>query len=394
MSGIANSHGLDGTLVEPDWPPLTFDEVRSLLLQYPALGKATQLLSVSPRPFSAASVVATQKQRVFIKRHERTVRDGEGLREEHRFMAHLRRRGAAVPRVFPAASGQTVVETMDWTYEVHDTPEGVDLYRDALSWTPFRSVAHAHSAGQTLACLHYASQGFQAPARESRPLTAGFTIFAASDPGAEFDYYVRERPALSDYLQERDCRDEALALLAPFHAQIVPLLPALPPLWTHNDWHASNLLWSDDSAQALAVAVIDFGLSDLTNAVHDVAHAIERNTIGWLALVQDPAHPESVPIYFDHVFALLDGYQSVRPLSREEALALAPMTALCHAEFALSETDYFLSVLHSEEKARMACEGYLVEHARWFRGAGVKLLDALTTWAETRWPNMRGAAPR
>ena len=53
------------------------------------------------------------------------------------------------------------------------------------------------------------------------------------------------------------------------------------------------------------------------------------------------------------------------------------MTALCHAEFALSETDYFLSVLHSEEKARMACEGYLVTHARWFRGAGSKLLDAL-----------------
>jgi nicotinamide mononucleotide transporter len=50
--------------------------------------------------------------------------------------------------------------------------------------------------------------------------------------------------------------------------------------------------------------------------------------------------------------ALLDGYESVRPLSDEEAAALAPMTALCHAEFALSEADYFLGVLHSEEKAR------------------------------------------
>ena len=64
--------------------------------------------------------------------------------------------------------------------------------------------------------------------------------------------------------------------------------------------------------------------------------------------------------------------------------SLAPMTALCHAEFALSETDYFLSVLHSEEKARMACEGYLIEHARWFRGAGAGLLNALREWAVTR----------
>ena len=38
-------------------------------------------------------------------------------------------------------------------------------------------------------------------------------------------------------------------------------------------------------------------------------------------------------------------------------------------------------MLHSEEKAWYACEGYLVLHARWFRGAGDKLLDALRTWA-------------
>ena len=57
-------------------------------------------------------------------------------------------------------------------------------------------------------------------------------------------------------------------------------------------------------------------------------------------------------MHLDHLLALLKGYESVSPLSLEEAAALAPMTALCHAEFALTETDYFLSVLHSEEKAR------------------------------------------
>jgi hypothetical protein len=61
------------------------------------------------------------------------------------------------------------------------------------------------------------------------------------------------------------------------------------------------------------------------------------------------------------------------------------MTALCHAEFALSETDYFLGVLHSEEKARMASEGWLVGHARWFRSAGGgRLLSALREWAAAR----------
>lgn len=381
MSSAMKAHGLDGTLVEPDWPPLRLDEVRAVLGEYPNLGEPTKLLSVSPRPFSAASVVATQSEHVFIKRHHRAVRDANGLSEEHRFIAHLRAHGAATPRVYAAASGATAIELDEWTYEVHETLEGVDLYEDALSWTPFQSVAHARSAGQALARLHQASEGYDAPVRKHRPLVAGFTIFAAPDVGAEMDGYIAARPALADYLERRSCRDEALELLAPFHAELLPLLHALPPLWTHNDLHASNLLWSDRRMDARAVAVIDFGLADRTNAVHDLAQAIERSIVGWLALVEEPLHPERVPVHFDHLHALLDGYESVRPLTHEEAAALAPMTALCHAEFALSETDYFLSVLHSEEKACMACEGYLIAHARWFRGAGSKLLDALRAWA-------------
>jgi Ser/Thr protein kinase RdoA (MazF antagonist) len=119
--------------------------------------------------------------------------------------------------------------------------------------------------------------------------------------------------------------------------------------------------------------------------VHDLAQAIERNIVEWLDLVDDPAREEGVRMHIDHLEALLDGYQQVRPLSEEEAAALAPMTALCHAEFALTEADYFLGVLHSKEKARLASMDYLVGHARWFRGAGGKnLLDAIRRWAAKR----------
>ena len=114
--------------------------------------------------------------------------------------------------------------------------------------------------------------------------------------------------------------------------------------------------------------------------------------VDWLALLNDPQHPHDVTVHYDHLFALLHGYESVRRLSREESLALAPMLALCHAEFALSETDYFLSVLQSEEKAWYACEGYLVLHAQWFCGAGGKLLDALRAWGRNQ-PVRGMAAP-
>ena len=81
----------------------------------------------------------------------------------------------------------------------------------------------------------------------------------------------------------------------------------------------------------------------------------------------------------------LDGYEEIRSLALEEAAALAPMIALCHAEFALTEADYFLGVLHSPEKARVATDNYLVGHAQWFRSAaGEKLARYVTPVGRTR----------
>ena len=380
---------MDGTLVAPDWPSLTFAELHPLLAQFPSLGEPIRIESFSPRPFSAASIVATREshgaeKRVFVKRHHRTVRDREGLLEEHRFLAHLLVHGVPVPRVLASAAGETAISLGESTYEIHEIPSGIDLYEDAISWIPFRTAAHAHSAGQALAHLHLAAKSFAAPSRAVRPLVASFTIFAAADPAAEMKRYLAARPSLAQHKAVHACAEQAVELLAPFHAELVPVFPALHPLWTHNDLHGSNLFWSDAGSRAYATAVIDFSLADRTNAMHDIAHAIERNIVEWLVLVNNPAHPDRVPIHFDHLHALLDGYDSVRPLSCQEAAALAPVVALSHAEFALSEADYFLGVLHSEERAAMAYDGWLVGHARWFRGPGQKLIGALRRWACSR----------
>jgi Ser/Thr protein kinase RdoA (MazF antagonist) len=381
MSATANAHGLDGRLVAPDWPPLTRGEVRDVLHGFADLAGPVELLSVSPRPFSAASVVRIGKRRVFVKRHAHQVRDAASLAEEHRFMAHLRTHGAGVPLVLVDRNGTTAIEIDTWTYEVHELPRGIDLYEDAISWTPFVYTNHARAAGRALAELHLASDGFDAPTRLHRPLVAGFSIFAAKNPHDALQSYLATRPKLNAYLQRTSWLTEAIDLLAPFHAELLPLLPALTPLWTHNDLHPSNLFWSGSSPNARVTAVIDFGLSDRTTAVHDLAHAIERSIIEWLALIQHPDQPRLVPFHIDHLSALLDGYESIRPLSAQERTALAPLVALCHVEFALSEADYFLTVLHSEDKARIACESYLLGHARWWQGAGAALLNNIRAWA-------------
>ncbi|MGA8742590.1 MAG: phosphotransferase [Terracidiphilus sp.] len=387
MNQATKAHGLDGTLVEPDWPPLNLDEVRTLLRSFPTAGDPIEILSSSPRPFSAAGVIRTSHGKVFIKRHARAVRDAEGLREEHRFMRHLCANGFEVPRILATAAAETAVEINDWTYEVHEIPAGLDLYEDAISWTPFRSADHARSAGEMLGRLHIAAQHFDAPPRKPRPLVASFSIFASQDAREALKQYLEARPLLNLHLPTyRDCA-EAIDLLSPFHDELKPLLPSLHPLWTQNDLHASNLFWSDTSSRARATAVIDFGLADRTNAVYDIAQAIERNIVEWLTLMRDSKNGEDVPVHLDHLDAMLDGYEQVRPLSHAEAAALAPMVALGHAEFALTEAHYFLGVLHSQEKARIATNDYLVKHARWFRGPGTKsLLEPLRRWAETRQP--------
>lgn len=395
MSASARVHGMDGTLVTPDWPPLTLAEVRLLLAQFPALGEPIAIVTLSPRPLSAAGVVSTAGGRVFVKRHHHTVRDAEGLLEEHCLLAYLHRAGAQVPQVYSSGRGQTAIEIGEWTYEVHEIPEGIDLYEEAISWTPFRTAAHAYAAGQAQARLHRGAQGYEAPARKSRPLVASFSIFAAHDPGNELERYLHLRQSLASSAAVRANCAQAMPLLAPFHAQLLPLLPSLRPLWTHNDLHASNLFWSDKGGDATVTAAIDFGLADRTNAVHDLANTIERNIVEWLVLVNDPAHPDDVPVHFDHLASLLDGYTSVCPLSAEESAALAPMTALCHAEFALSETDYYLTALHSDAKASMAYDGWLVGHARWFHcSVGRALLDVIDVWAANRNARMNKVGKR
>ena len=412
------AHGLQGSLEEADWPPLTLPEVDSLLRRYPQAGGAERLLSRSPRPFSAASVVAAPMGKVFVKRHHRSIRDREGLLEEHLLISHLaavmedeasgaRAETALAPSLVRAAlvdqDGETAVAEGEWTYEVHPLARGVDVYEMALSWTPFLSIAHARAAGRAMARLHRAAASYQRQARKTQQLVTSFTIFAGHDledlsgsynsddgPFRRMNAYLNRRPMLREYAEERDWRRSFDELFMPLYRDLDPWLVSLRPLWTHNDFHASNLTWTLSGGgvheDAEVAGIIDFGLADRTNAVHDLATAIERNVVEWLRM----AEPEAHLIHLDQLDALLAGYEELSALSYEEARALVAMLPLVHCEFALSETDYFLSILNSREKAYLAYEGYFVAHARWYgSGQGRILLEHMRRWAEDR-PRARG----
>ncbi|RON51591.1 phosphotransferase enzyme family protein [Pseudomonas frederiksbergensis] len=368
------SHGLSLDPVAADWPALQTRDVEQLLLGYPQLGAPLSLDWHSPRPFSAASLVQTDAATLFIKRHHQRVRTPAWLSEEHRFMAHLRQRGMPVSQVLADRNGATAVALGEWTYEVHALAEGQDLYRDALSWTPFFSQQQAWSAGASLARLHLAAEDYQAAPRQTPVLVANFKFCSGQDLGASLQTAIERDPALTDYFNQHDWREEWLPLLLPWQRQLQPLLARQPDLWTHNDWHGSNLLWDSTADDAQVSCVLDFGLADRTFALFDLATAIERNGIPWLELDSGGSAPPAL----DDIDALLEGYASVKPLSSADLLTLAALLPLVHVDFALSEIAYFQGVVGSVASADVAYHAYLLGHTRWFSTVqGERLIDHL-----------------
>lgn len=365
-------HGMRGDLVEPDWPPLTVAEVTDVVRRY-GFDADVHLRWRSPRPMSAAALIEVGGDVLFVKRQERRVRSATDLSTVHAFAAHLRSAGVDVPEVLATRSGTTVVTSGRWLYEVHRPISGIDLYRDAMSWTPYRSADHARSAGAALAQLHQASAGFDRPAQAPGVLTDSCEIVAARDPWAALDSVIERRPGLAAYLSSRPWRTEMAASLDRWLGPASAAAQSQDPLWTHGDWHPSNLAWTSIRADAEVSGVFDLGLANRTFALRDVAVAIERAGIGWL-----DADTAQWSVDWTAVPDLLAGYRSVIDFGAAFGPVLADILPVVHVEYALSEIEYFATVTGAGGDADLAYYGYLLGHADWFATAnGTELLDRL-----------------
>lgn len=365
MSGIAPPldhlvHGMGLVLETPAWPAILPAEAEAVVARFPGAGRLIGLCWHSPRPFSAAALLRTSRGEFFLKRHHRLLRSAASLAQKHRFIAHLRATGLPVPEIMASTDRIGAVAHGNWTYELHRKAPGIDLYRDRPSWTPFLSPDHAHAAGAALARLHVAAAGFADPARTVQPLVASFTIVPAPDPLSAAEAYVAARPALAGYLADKPWRRALGRLFAALGDGLPQRLSGQPSLWTHNDWHPSNLLWARDGA---VCSIIDFGLATRTCALHDIATAIERTAFLWLMLgtgrddtIADPAA----------ALTLLAGYRTVRPLGTSDLDTVLALLPLVHVEFALSEVEYFAGILADRNSATLAWDGYLIAHAEWF----------------------------
>lgn len=420
-------HGMHAELVPATWQPLDDDEVRDLLAAYrrqlgPGVA-AARVLWRSPRPMSAAGLVelgeaetfprkhgqpttgdvsaetfprkhghattgdvsaetrvgddrahgrAHASRTVFVKRHHPAVRSAAGLRTEHLLAAHLRRGGVAVPEVVEADDGSTVAELAGARYEVHRPAEGVDLYAEVPSWRPYETTRHAGAAGEALARFHAAAAGFDLPPRPFGPLMSSVGLSGARDPAAALDQLLAARPHLAIALDRLGASDGLHQHCLPALERASRVLGPLPRRWAHGDWHPSNLTWSDTGPAAVVTGVFDLGLANRTAPLHDVAIALERSTVDWLAADGQPSTDTAA------VDAFLDGYAARRPRAAAEWRDLADVLPACHVEYALSEVEYFATVAGSEADAALAANDYLVGHCRYFEdGEGAALVEHL-----------------
>lgn len=341
------------SVVRRDWPSLARPEIEAVLGE-----EIAGIQWRSPRPLSTtARILLADGRRLIVKRLPLGLRTPEALAEEHGFMDHLRERGIPVPEA------RTAGVRGDFVYEVQNLGIGEDLYQSTFSWSPYDPSDHAAPAGTMLARLHTAAAGYEAPARPWRPLKSGFSVFGSGDPIAAIEQIAAQRPQLGDFLAARDWRSDVERLMLPFHRRLAPLRDDLAPLWTHNDWHGTNLLWDSGRDQPAVTAVLDFGLADRTTAAYDLAIAIERFAVDWVGL-RDGA---PAPVSTHQLQQFLDAYKAVRPLSAAESAALPLLFPLCHAEYELSEIDYFLSVVPggSEKNAEIAYRDWFLGHAEW-----------------------------
>ena len=357
-------HGMSARLVPADWPALAVDAVTPVLANYPDLGSVDAVLWHSQRPFAASAIIRCAQRAVFVKRHDARVRSVTDLLEEHAFIAHLRAHGAAVPPVLTAADGTTATQASAATWEVQALGDGEDDYRDALSWTPVRSIADAHAVGGAMARLHLAAEGFAAPPRTTRLLVASDALVRANDPLAALSLWVDQDPMLRGALADRPWQDDVRRVLRPWYDARGSTTES--PLWAHGDFHTSNLLWRNGEVSA----VLDFGLCNRASAAWDLATAIERNAIAWLTL--SSSHTNIA--HAERACALLQGYAELRQVPP----GVVRVLPIVHVEFALSELAYFHAITRSAANTEAAYTDFLLGHAAWFAAPhGRAFLDQL-----------------
>lgn len=378
-------HGMGAEPESKDWPHINEIELSRLKKNYIELDGDLKIIWRSPRPFSSALIVEvhsnngdddnSERNLYFIKRSYHSFRKVKDLLEEHEFIRYLQKVGINVPRLVHSLQNTTALQIGNWTYEVHHRADGLDIYADQLSWKPFYYPEHAAKAGELLAKLHNRAEHFlNNEGRSARYLVSNQKLLESDDIVLAIKKRIRSSRDLKSYFADKDIDQKFFDQISHVHQNVKVALQTAPKIWTHNDFHASNLLWSENTSKANVSTLIDFGLSDRNSAIYDLAVAIERNFIDWLNL------ENSQEIYIDQIglATFIQAYLS-NIESASNLKFLPDLLKIVHLDFAFSELEYFIGITKNLKHADAAYYDWILSHTYWFTSEyGQKFTEYLT----------------
>jgi Ser/Thr protein kinase RdoA (MazF antagonist) len=285
------------------WPPSDLDSIQNFVRQarehWPIITGA--LLEVHQRE-NVICRVATSHGDCALRLHRPGLRDAVQLASELSFMAALRGAGISVPQPFAATQGRHFAMLdgiqADLLLWLPGTPIGRSRVPLALSDAEVGKVFHA--LGRAVAELHGVADRWS-------PLP-GF-----SRPVLDLNGLLGEAPVWGRFWQLSSVDARTVATLATARAElknrIAALVPGLSYGLIHADVVRENVLRDGDH-----ISFIDFDDSGFGFRIYDLATCLVKSRFEDRYAVMEAA--------------ILAGYQSIRPLSREELQALPLLIAV------------------------------------------------------------------
>jgi Ser/Thr protein kinase RdoA (MazF antagonist) len=184
---------------------------------------------------------------------------------------------------------------------------------------------------------------------------------ACTRPAKAVEVLCAARPAVADYLEDRDFAPAVTAAYGEIFDRLRPLADRLPERPLHGDWQTNNLFFHGDGISS----IIDFHQADYAPRVLDLAVAVERNCFFWNRISEG----DDAALDLRHAGILIEAYHGVGGLAREELQAFPDVLAACQFEYGISFLDYYWGIESDHDKADWAWETFVLGHANWWRSA-------------------------
>jgi hypothetical protein len=318
-------HGMGTGLEAPSWPAIAHDEAQAVLAMFPEAGRLIRWTGI-PRARFPAALAQTDRGRCSSSATIAVCAVSRGWRANMP-LSRICARAVPVVDVLATRDGASALPGRLGLGSASQGARARSLSRSPV--VDAVPVARPCPCGRgALARLHLAAQGFVAPARPALPLVTSLSILTAADPPPRGGL-CRGAPGW------RTIWPDATGAM-----NLPPCSMDLRSIGWRRIWHANRAV----DAQRLApvepfvdgggdvASVLDFGLSDRTCALHDLATALERCAVRWLDLTPDrEMWPNRMPRGRCWLGIMRCG------LELEDRALLARLLPLVHVEFAMSE---------------------------------------------------------